>query len=117
MGTNVAAGGDVNGDGFADILVNTGSGSYLYLGGASGPSTRPFNVSVPVGENNQFGGAIAGAGDIDGDGYDDVIVGSPYSNSYVGSAYLYMGTAKGPGPVTAVINAGVPDQLFGQTVY
>jgi hypothetical protein len=117
LGTNVAAGGDVNGDGFADILVNTGSGSYLYLGGASGPSTLPFNVSVPVGESNQFGGAIAGAGDIDGDGYDDVIVGSPYSNSYVGSAYLSMGTAKGPGPAIAVINAGVSDQLFGQTVY
>jgi hypothetical protein len=117
LGTWVAPGGDVNGDGFADILVNSGDGSYLYLGGANGPSTLPFNVSVPVGENNQFGGAVAGAGDIDGDGYDDIIVGSPYSNSWVGSAYLFTGTANGPGPGTAVVNAGVPEQLFGQTVY
>ncbi len=117
LGTWVAPGGDVNGDGFADILVNSGGGSYLYLGGANGPSTLPFDVSVPVGETNQFGGAIAGAGDIDGDGYDDIVVGSPYSNSWVGSAYLFMGTANGPGPGTAVVNAGAADQFFGQTVY
>ncbi len=117
LGTWLAPGGDVNGDGFADVLVNTGNGSFLYLGGANGPSTMPFDVTVPVGESNQFGGAIAGAGDIDGDGYDDVIVGSPYSNSWVGSVYLFMGTANGPGPGTAVVNAGVPDQFFGQTVY
>ena len=118
FGSAVAGGGDVNGDGYADILSDTLSGSYLYLGGANGPATYPFDITPPLLENNEGGhGAIAGAGDVDGDGYGEVVVGSLWSNGYIGSAYIYMGTANGPGPPVAVTNPDTANGLFGASVY
>jgi hypothetical protein len=112
-----AGGGDVNGDGYADVLAETDSGSYLYLGGPSGPTTRAVALVVAVGENNSAGfGAIAIAGDVDGDGYADVLVGTPWSNAYVGGAYLLMGGMQGPGTGIAVTNPNIASSIFGASV-
>jgi hypothetical protein len=118
FGSAVAAAGDVDGDGYGDVLAETEGGAYLYLGGPSGPSTLPCNITAPAGLNNQYGfGAISGAGDIDGDGFGDVVEGSPWSNASDGSAYLFMGTPKGPGPAMAVANPGTAGGAFGASVY
>ncbi len=60
--------GDVNGDGFGDLIVETGNVSYLYAGGASGPSAMSVTLSAPASTWR-----IAGAGDLNGDTYDDVL--------------------------------------------
>ena len=103
FGFSVAGAGDVNNDGYDDVIVSAwgfdnGHSSegraYLYLGSAAGVSASP----VWMDEGNQtsagYGYSVAGAGDVNGDGYDDVIVGTPLLFSR-GRAYLYFGSATG----------------------
>jgi hypothetical protein len=105
FGSPVASAGDVNGDGYDDVVVGalaygeTGEGRvYLYLGSASGLSATPTWTAEGDQAEAYFGGSVSFAGDVNGDGYDDVIIGAPgYDNgeSNEGRAYLYLGTASG----------------------
>ena len=100
IGDAVATAGDVNGDGYADVIV--GASEYwgdqaeegkvfVYYGSASGPSAT-FDWSAEGNQNYaEFGYEVATAGDVNGDGYDDVLVGAPA----LGRAYLYLGSAAG----------------------
>jgi hypothetical protein len=97
----VASAGDVNGDGFDDLLVGFPGYSgdignaYLYLGSASALSASPTGFRPMGTTGSQFGGALAGAGDVDGDGFGDVLVGMPGANVGVGAAYYYPGGPAG----------------------
>ncbi len=98
-GRSVASAGDVNGDGFADIIVGAPSTTqgvaYLYLGGAAGPARAPQELDAPSEpESLYFGSSVAGAGDVNGDGYADVVVGSSSSGGMYAHVYVYLG---GPG--------------------
>ena len=106
LGTAVCTAGDVNGDGYSDILVGNhmymvGFQRYgrvdLYLGSATGPSLAS-DWSYVISGSDYFGYSVSTAGDINGDGYDDVIIGSPhYANAYMqeGRAYVFHGSAHG----------------------
>jgi hypothetical protein len=74
LGSCVASAGDVNGDGFGDVIIGTLNitTAYLYLGGPSGLGTR-----VPLGRGGSDPNAAAttsSAGDVNGDGYSDVLI-------------------------------------------
>jgi len=110
LGSSVASAGDLNGDGFADVVVGGVNGIrgtepgilQVFLGSASGPNTVPALDVVGDGYLTHLGTSVASAGDVDGDGFDDVLAGEPdYDLSFdvesVGRAYLYSGT---PGGVT-----------------
>ena len=114
LGGNVAGVGDVNGDGFDDVLVSApGDGQgriYLYYGSASGTFDLPDwtyegtqTPDSPPGAKAHFGVA-AGIGDINHDGYDDFIVGAPGYAAYlvytsinsIGAVYVFYGGSDGP---------------------
>jgi hypothetical protein len=94
----VAGAGDVNGDGYPDVVVGayTTGAAYLFLGGPMGPSTMPNATFTAPG--TQFGAALDGVGDVNGDGFGDVVVGAPGSDT----AYLFYGRAGGISPTVSV---------------
>ncbi|MCC7171012.1 MAG: FG-GAP repeat protein [Planctomycetes bacterium] len=90
FGASVAAAGDVNGDGFADLVVGApnfdlgevGEGAaFVYLGSEFGLGFDPARVFDADQAFASFGFHVAGAGDVDGDGFSDVIVGAPLFDS------------------------------------
>ncbi|NOT31211.1 MAG: hypothetical protein HOP15_12255 [Planctomycetes bacterium] len=107
LGLSVAGAGDVNGDGFDDVLVGAplhDAGSldvgrvYLYLGSASGLAASPAWSAEGSQGGARFGSAVSSAGDVDGDGYDDVLVGAAGDDMGAldaGRAYLYLGSPAG----------------------
>ncbi len=103
LGSAVAGGGDMNGDGHADIVVGvTGSdpngvqdaGSVHVYSGATGSRLLTFDGLV---ENERLGSALALPGDLNHDGTPDILVGAPGAepNGWrnAGSAYLYSGAS------------------------
>lgn len=82
-GAFVGGGGDVD----ADMLAATNNNSYVILGGPAGPRTVATLLNVPGGgQNFDFGqGALGAGGDVDGDGFADLLAGAPDSNGYAGS--------------------------------
>jgi hypothetical protein len=99
FGATASSAGDVNGDGFADVIVGDygydapRGRAYLYFGGKKGEETPDFIATGESGADN-MGYSVASVGDVNADGYDDVVVGAPnYSVGGVnrGRAYLYFG--------------------------
>jgi len=106
-GFAVAGGGDVDGDGLSDILVGaygrdaggTDAGeTYLILAAdLAGYGTNKISLGdVPVSFAGQSaddysGWAVSFAGDVDGDGLDDILIGAPEYHSSYGRAYLVYG--------------------------
>ncbi|MDG1478533.1 MAG: MopE-related protein [Myxococcota bacterium] len=109
FGYAVAVAGDLNGDGYDDVIVgayldddggSSAGSAYIYYGAASGIDTTTEDKLVASDDASFdfFGWAVSRAGDVDGDGYDDVIVGAyadDDSGSYSGSAYVYFGSSAG----------------------
>jgi hypothetical protein len=90
----------VNGDGFDDVFVLS-SGQPSVVFGHGGAFAATFDLSAVDGENGftLYGpGVVENAGDINGDGFPDLIVGragsSPHG-TYSGAAYVVFGTADG----------------------
>lgn len=125
LGSAVAGGGDVNGDGYADLLAGAptydcngadAGAALLYLGGPSGLAATPAWMACGEQEGAWFGSAVALAGDVNGDGCDDLVVGAPGDRTRVtlGALYVYHGSASGPGEQpNVVITAGEPLSGFG----
>lgn len=121
IGRSVSSAGDVNGDGFDDLIIGapfadpTTFGSrgtaYVVFGRASGfqatldlsglNGANGFRLQG-VGDTDLTGISVSGAGDVNGDGFDDVIVGAPRaaSNGYAsGATFVVFGRANGFTPV------------------
>jgi Ca2+-binding RTX toxin-like protein len=143
-GWSVSAAGDVNGDGFADVIVGaplrndngTFAGqAYVVFGKASGIGTVDGSGHAVIdlanlspssgfaiegaGAGDRTGWSVSSAGDVNGDGFDDLVVGAPQGSDgglYAGQAYVVFGKASGFGAVDgsghAVIQLGAPASSF-----
>jgi hypothetical protein len=123
FGRSVAGAGDVNGDGYSDVVVgapgynNSNGRVYLYAGGPGGLQADPMMVLTGEQQQDHFGRAVAGAGDVNGDGYDDVIVGADRFNNLTGRAYIYPGGSLGLSATAVLTFTGEgPNNFFGHSV-
>jgi hypothetical protein len=128
FGDAVANAGDVNQDGFEDVIIgapyfdfaasDTGR-AYLYLGGASGLSTSAAWTADGDLANATFGDSVAGVGDVDDDGFDDIAVAAPRRENAPGQGrvYLYRGGRSGPSTTPDWSSSSVlPAELYGYEV-
>jgi hypothetical protein len=129
FGSAVARAGDVNGDGFPDVIVGApkydgAAGvdcgkAFVYYGSAAGFPSVPSWTAEGELETSEFGTSVASAGDVNGDGFDDVVVGAPYyrtdTTSYPwegpGRIYVYLGSAQGLSPTAAFAAEGTWNNL------
>ena len=109
----VSAGGDVDGDGTIDLVGSTQQGRHALM---SGPLTA--DASTADGYTLKTSGTATSSKaiitpDVDGDGYDDVLVGLPYGNSYQGAAYL----VRGPITATTTFSSDYDYVIEGDSTY
>jgi hypothetical protein len=118
-GNSVSSAGDVNGDGFDDLIIGAASAdsnaflsgqSYVVFGSSSGFSPT-LNLSTLNGTNgfaingiaavDRSGSSVSSAGDVNGDGFDDLIIGAPAADpngNYSGQSYVVFGSSSSFSP-------------------
>ena len=138
-GISVSAAGDINGDGFDDLVLGAekadgaanakpGSGeSYVIFGGSSLPGTIDLSTGLGsagiiiygANDGDYSGSSVSAAGDVNGDGFDDLIIGAPYagqvSNSKVraGESYVVFGGDSLPPTIDLASLANTGITIFG----
>ncbi len=126
MGYSVGTAGDVNGDGFADVIVGAwigdGAGmldgkAYVYFGGPAADSLADMTLTGRS-RTSQIGPTVATAGDVNGDGYDDIIASAsllsdPWGNLDAGHAHIYLGGASPATTPDLVLSGEAPGDHFG----
>ncbi|MCK6531211.1 hypothetical protein L6R50_27825 [Myxococcota bacterium] len=103
-GYSLASAGDFNGDGYDDIILGNPGGTsrglaYVFFGPVHGlmdVTAADLRLECDGDIGAQFGWSVGGGDDLDGDGYDDVVVGAPgYGEGVTGYAYVFHGPLTG----------------------
>ena len=133
VGSSVSSAGDVNGDGFGDLLVGAygfhddglvfAGATYVIFGGPAGGAASMSLGSLDgnngfridgVGVGDRLGHSVSGGGDINGDGFDDIVAGSAYANvvdnDNNGESYVVFGAK----PLEDVVRTGT---AIGNTIH
>ncbi|MEM1057553.1 MAG: VCBS repeat-containing protein, partial [Bacteroidota bacterium] len=117
-GTEGILGGDLNGDGYDDIVTSFGSGTssanrvYIRFGG---PSISPSpDVTIQTDGTFSFGTELSDAGDLNGDGYADFFIGA-FNNGAPGRGFVFFGRSAWPSVLSAATDADLILQPSGST--
>ncbi|MDJ0744774.1 MAG: hypothetical protein QNJ32_15620 [Xenococcaceae cyanobacterium MO_167.B27] len=141
LGDAVSTAGDINGDGIADIVIgarnsNSNAGEVYVILGDEADFPANFSVSDLDGnngfrisglaDNDRLGISVSSAGDFNGDGTDDLIIGANGRNNDTGASYVIFGEDQGfPSSLDLsdldnndgfVINGLIEGDLFGTSV-
>ena len=107
FGYSVSPAGDVNGDGYADVLIGARKDTlhvyregvvYLFYGSPAGLVSTPVWKMGSGQQGAAWGQVVAPAGDVNDDGFDDVLIGAPAykaDQAPVGGVFLFLGSANG----------------------
>lgn len=98
-GSSLSSGGDCNGDGYQDLLIGApspepmrvDSSAFLVLGGSIDSGPLEDSAHQFVGNYDNTGYSVSFSPDVDGDGYDEIVIGAPNLYSYTkgGNTYLW----------------------------
>jgi hypothetical protein len=125
-GWSVSSAGDVNGDGFDDLIVGArfdrpngyySGASFVVFGKANGTAVELSAVEAGTGgfvingvsAYDRSGVSVSSAGDVNGDGFDDLIVGAPNDDpngSFSGASFVVFGKADGTAVELSAVEAG-----------
>jgi len=132
-GFDVASAGDVNGDGFADVLTSailadpngvTNAGQvYIYFGGNGLPAEQNLGSMTTgqgytfngVGADDRTGVAVRSAGDVNNDGFDDIFIGAPRADVNIqddGRGFIVFGSANNTNFADLDDDDGVTDGII-----
>jgi hypothetical protein len=114
LGSGVEAAGDANGDGVPDVIASApGAGRAYVYSGKDGHTLLTLSAEQT---SDSFGQHVSGVGDVNGDGYADVIVGAPGNSAggeKAGRAYVYSGKN---GQILLTLTGGAAHDAFGSAV-
>jgi hypothetical protein len=116
FGASVASAGDLNGDGYADLVVLAHSATHagrvhVYFGSAAGLSITP-SLSLGGPDEVSYYGAVATDGDVNGDGYADLVVGGYRGMDLAQNVLVHFGSASGLSP-TPSMSLVQPEERVG----
>ena len=122
FGNKLASAGDVNNDGYDDIIVgaenydiNLGR-AYIFYGGNPMDNIPDVILDGEREQHIHFGNAVCSGKDINNDGFDDVVIGSLLDNGEVGKAYVYFGGSPMDDTVDVILQGDQDDDGFGFSV-
>ncbi len=124
-GETLSSAGDLNGDGYADVIIGAPQGApgglaRVYLGSASGLAMIAARTYSSMNAGDQFGRPVAFVGDVNGDGFSDMMIGARYADvgaTDSGQAQLFLGNAAGPpGGPSQLYNGTAANTFFGWSI-
>jgi hypothetical protein len=127
FGNSVASAGDVNADGYADLIIGASYNdagavdagrAYVYFGGSFMDTAADLTLTGEA-ANDLFGWSVACAGDVNGDGHAELIVGAPFADAggaNSGRAYLYLGASTPSTNAELIISGAASNNNFGYSV-